>query len=230
MPRQDFNENLSEEDDDFEFLLEKYKHLQEQLDELGPGAQRSHSLADELIDDTFVDIPLDDLPSGAQEKENLDDKVSQLEQDFNETTQKLELSENFSGTDEGNDGGEYISRKFSPFTIKARAKKVRTLSELNKMDLVARGIDQDFDVTRTNLSANSSLRNEEGTRQLQREAPARKSKSRRRRLRKNERKRRKASAQSGSHSGNKVSSTDIYEELGVAVKKDNSSHSGKNNR
>lgn len=198
--------------DDFEFLLERYKHIQEQLDELGPGTETSRSLVDDLIDDTFVDIPLDDIPNADQRKGKTNEDGVKLELDFDETN-----SENYLEVTEGNDVTDvYHSNKFSPFAIKPQPKRVRTLSELNEMDLASRGLERQLD-ERTRSSEKNSERNEERSKIIQRQASTGKTKKKRRRLPKYARLKKRAEL-SRNQSSTRRSSSDTYEKLGIAVK------------
>ena len=213
-------DDIPKQMDDFELLLEQYRRIQEQIDELGPVSQQN-TFVDDLIDDTFVDIPLDDNRVFDQEKENLNSI------DFNdESMLGFENSATTFTGEREDDGGEYIPGKFSPFRINQTVKRVRTLSELNKLDLLERGLEHD------DMSTNEGERGDiEGFRHTegQQGSVGGGQRTRKGRISRTKKRRRRRPSLESSRCGSKASSSDVYEKLGVVKLRDGGRY-GRNNR
>ncbi|XP_028397201.1 zinc finger C3H1 domain-containing protein-like [Dendronephthya gigantea] len=231
-PNEDFNEPMNDENEneDFKVLLEEYKHIQEKLDELGPGPKHGRSLVDDIIDDTFVDVPLDDVRTTSKPSDNLDAEIRELEleltwqantQTTSENTTQFDnasypqvistLSQNIPTTYGGPSTEQPYSGVFEPFKIQSAPKKVRSLSELNRIDMATRGLPVENDVpAKVTTNARSKAKGRS-------KGKRRPSKGLRQRVRRD---------RSSDRSGSKVSSSDIYDELGVGIKK---SQGGGNN-
>ena len=170
-----------------------------------------------------MDVPLDDVRNSEKPQDDLDAEIRMLELDFTQTnsiTTEINLgylqgiptiSQSIPTTYESNEQNydSYANEQpffggFEPFKIKPSPKKVRTLSELNEIDLAARGLISDND-GQSKVANNLSK-------------PKGKSKTRRRPNR-SARQRMKRKAASRDQSGGKASSSEVYEELGVGVKK-----------
>ena len=213
------NEGIKEQDDDEDFkqLLEQYKLIQEQLDELGPGRQH-RSLVDEIIDDSFVDVPLDNVTPAEKPQDDLDAEIRKLELDFSQTNSlndempssylQIPAISQFIPTTynehnyESNAKEQELSGVFEPFKIKPAQKKVRTLSELNRMDLASRGLITDDD-GQSNVGNNQSKAKG-------------KSKTRRRANRK-ARRSMNQKATSSNQTGNQASNSSVCEDTGVGI-------------
>ena len=224
------------EDEDFKSLLEQYKHIQEQLDELGTGGKR-RSLINEIIDDSFVDVPLDDIKNSDKPRDNLDAEIRKLELDFSQTNSintapnltdlvrsslpayqpnipviSQSIPTTYEHGDQNYTNEEPFFGIFEPFQIKASQKKVRTLRELSKIDLASRGL-----VVDNNEQSKVEYNNSKG-----------KGKSKaRRRPSKNVRQRMKRKAALRDQSRAKgASNDDVYDELGVGVTKTRPENNG----
>ena len=218
------------EDEDFKSLLEQYKHIQEQLDELGTGSRR-RSLVNEIIDDSFVDVPLDDVRNLEKPQDNLDAEIRKLEMDFCQTNlinpQPTDLvRSSFSAnvpvipqsipTTYGKDEQNYPSEElffgcFEPFQIKASEKKVRTLKELSNIDSASRGLVVENDASKVVNNNNCKTKGKNKTR---------------RRPNKNVRQRMKRKAALKNQARSKVTSNNVYDELGVGVTKTQPENNG----
>lgn len=214
------------DDGDFKRLLEQYKHIQEQLDGL-EFRPKHRSLVDDVIDDSFVDVPLDDVGNSEKPQDNLDTEIRKLELDFNQTKSidteissgdpvQLDymkylqsiptISQSIPTTyvnDENNYNNYGLEQPFfgifEPFQIKPVQKKVRSLSELNEIDMASRGLvgDRDGQAKVTNGRSKPKGKNK---------ASRRPNKSIRRRM--------KRKAASNGQSGSKLLSSDAHKNNG----------------
>lgn len=214
--------NDQNENEDFKILLEEYKHIQEQLDELSPGPKHGRSLVDDIIDDTFVDVPLDDVRNANKPPDNIDAEIRKLELNLVANTQTSSenamhyantgypqvistLSQNIPTTYGGPAAEQPYSGAFEPFKIQPAPKKVRSLSELNRIDMATRGLPVEDDVpSKVTTDARSKTKGRSKARR-------RPSKGLRQRIKRKD--------GSSDRSGSKVSSSDIYDELEVGIKK-----------
>ena len=217
----DTNEDTGE---DFKNLLEQYKHMQEELDQIRSAPKR-RSLVDDVIDDSFVDVPLDD--NLQEQQDDLDAAIRRLELNFSQansigtdissgdlfyadnTWNDIPSISQTIPTTYGNSEQNYDNYSneqpffglFEPFKIKASLNKVRTLSELSQIDLASRGLSNDNSgMSKTSDSQSKSV----GKAKTKRKP----SKSARQRM--------KRRAALRNQSG-EVSSNDVYEEFNVRV-------------
>ena len=136
--------------------------MQEELDQIESGPKH-RSLVDDVIDDSFVDVPLDDISNFPKPQDQLDVEIRRLEQNYSQTNSigaemnyedqvhsgqsVASISQSIPTIYENNEHNYDVCANeqpffglFEPFKIKPTLNKVRTLSELNQMDLASRGV------------------------------------------------------------------------------------------
>lgn len=149
-----------EEADDYRILLQRHRLIQQQLAAL--ENQENSSLGDDsIIDDTFIDIPVEDTQlENETNLQNVPDQLEQTNQLDNRTQDSLQSREDTNATysETGNEiydldkrnetldkemTGETVAAKsFLPFKIKPRYSNVPSIKELSQKDLEKRKTNQ----------------------------------------------------------------------------------------
>ena len=149
-PRRISNSDMPKEkqgEDDFELLLERHKLIQQQLETL-EKQEKAALAADHIIDETFIDIPLDDTINQSVTTNRVNAPANEDKLVFEDTSDKSLITDN-SRNDNINELSKEIdtvktedeeisSRTFSPFKIKPLYTSVPSLSERSKHDLELR--------------------------------------------------------------------------------------------
>lgn len=141
-----------EEIDDYRILLQRHRLIQQQLAAL--EKQESSSLADEdtVIDDSFIDIPVEGTPSMPASQlgdgrtfENLAITGDKPMDEFHSLQLDTDLSDTYSATRkdiydvlESESSGSGAQKPFLPFKIKPLYNNVPTIKELSQKDLEQR--------------------------------------------------------------------------------------------
>lgn len=154
-------ENKGEED--FDLLLERHKLIQQQLESL-EKQEKAALAAENIIDETFIDIPLDDrvfeagIPNIGTGVSTEPD-VTENENFCEETSQQLSVNTNM-GNDDDSINSELDStstKNFLPFKIKAQYSSVPSLSERSRLDLEMRKTKGESTVNLATVESNSSM-------------------------------------------------------------------------
>ena len=145
---------LDEEVDDYRILLQRHRLIQQQLAAL--EKQESSTLAeDSIIDDTFIDIPVEEekfsgsLQQTYGKEEILNSQQSNVDRNlmYVESGNEIDNSEKNYDLLESEQSGDSITRKtFLPFKIKPRYSTVPSIKELSQKDLEQRDARQ-YNVT-----------------------------------------------------------------------------------
>ena len=140
---------FEEEVDDYSLLLERHRLIQQQLEAL----EKQESLADDdIIDDTFVDIPIEDdeqsLERSREWENNSHSKIDSQDLVVDSNDEYFEIhSENYALEAENDTRVEELMKPkvFLPFKIRTQYSTVPSIQELSRKDLEQKQTKQEDD-------------------------------------------------------------------------------------